>query len=182
MFGANYFGETFFGESFIDYFLDVSGSDSVQVFEGDTVVDQTLVSELVQASMPLPGLSINDSPTTSEFVSLHIPITANTFDATTVTDFPGFYPDLVIVTESLALLFFYLLSLSDNVTTSEVTLLQLFPAEFALFDTVTTTESVSIQIPKVFERLFDSTIVSESVHVSFPIDEGNLIQIDTLDS
>jgi hypothetical protein len=127
------------------------------------VFDDVSATEDTQLFLDRFDISAFDSSTTSEFVTLEIGEPATVSDDVNVTDNPGFYPDLVFVTESVSLKLetYQNLSVFDDVTTSEETDLFIYPLLVDVFNSSTVTESLS-EVPLLAISVEDSSPVTDN--------------------
>lgn len=182
MFGANPFGSSTFGGLSVSSVLINVSEPIVNVFEGDTIAEQIIVVEDFLTVQPLPiDPNINDSVTTSESTALNLKELLDIFDATTITDIAGFYPDLVIVTENVKMLLSSLGSVFDAATISENLQMQLNPVDLDVFDSTTTSEITITDIPET-NNVFDTVSVTEFSNVIITLEQGVFDSVTTSES
>jgi len=142
------------------FYVAAGGGLSINVF------DSISIAEALTPDQPLGPVSVNETLTIAEFLSLLLQIAPNVFDTVTVAEFvqavmsikPEVF-DTITIAESVALLKDILPSIYDEITITEYINLALSGVGINVNDTITVTEYVNL----LFEL---KAIVNDTITVS----------------
>lgn len=143
--------------------------DIIQIYD-ITLFENVAVGDAITDILTNIGdIIVSDSSATSEDTVTELVQEEAVEDDVSVVDQPGFYPDLVIVSELVNINQTQEGAVFDATATSESTQVAVPFIGIEVFDSSATTEFVNLDIPE-FEAVFDTATVTELVDINIPQD------------